>query len=292
MDKPSFFSILTAHVRYSTKINDFSKILFSEITALCNKNGYCNAKNETLGRWYSKTTRTISRAISALEKEGFINVDITKNASGTFRRIYISLPTRQNCLTGTTPNDTRGTTNLSIQKNSIKSNNIKNNKEREKAPFLESEFKHIKDKEEIKKRTFPNNKARKTYKAPPTFEQSKKPYEMFLNNYPFTAKGWTQEIIKEFLIYCEVRAEGRKFSTAQIKLRLTEVNEALKNQDHKDIVMLLKLAQNGKGGGWASFEFDERIKDRKKDKSKKHNVAASYDAVKDQLNDPNFLFNI
>jgi hypothetical protein len=167
----------------------------------------------------------------------------------------------------------------------LENNFIKNQDEKEKEKSPAKKEKHI----------FPDNTPRKSYKVtpPPTFENSKKPFEIFLNNYPFEAKGWSKQIIKDFLLYCEIRAEGRQLSTAQIKLRLTEINEALKKHDNKDIVMILKAAQNGRGGGWASFEFDERIKDRLAAKNKKkHNVTESYDIVKDQLNDPNFLFKM
>lgn len=41
----NYFSILTADVRYSKEINDSEKILFSEITALSNKFGFCYATN-------------------------------------------------------------------------------------------------------------------------------------------------------------------------------------------------------------------------------------------------------
>ncbi|MCT7677542.1 MAG: hypothetical protein N4R78_01375 [Lactobacillus iners] len=39
--QPGYYSILSASVRYDKDLNANEKILFSEITALSNKYGYC-----------------------------------------------------------------------------------------------------------------------------------------------------------------------------------------------------------------------------------------------------------
>ena len=39
MEQPSYFSILTADVRYDKRLSDFARLLYSDITALCNKQG-------------------------------------------------------------------------------------------------------------------------------------------------------------------------------------------------------------------------------------------------------------
>ena len=88
MDTPGFWSVLPAHVRYNKKLSDFAKILFSEITALSNKDGYCTASNGTLGEWHDKDPKTISRVISKLRDEKLIRVEIQKSKVGTYRRIY------------------------------------------------------------------------------------------------------------------------------------------------------------------------------------------------------------
>ena len=45
-DKPSFYSILTADVRYDERLSFFARVLYSDITAMCNVKGYCSAGNE------------------------------------------------------------------------------------------------------------------------------------------------------------------------------------------------------------------------------------------------------
>ena len=44
-DQPSYYSIITANVRYDNRLTDSEKLLFAEITSLSNKYGYCTASN-------------------------------------------------------------------------------------------------------------------------------------------------------------------------------------------------------------------------------------------------------
>jgi len=46
MSNPNYYSILNADIRYNKNITDSEKILYSEITALSNKNGFCHASNK------------------------------------------------------------------------------------------------------------------------------------------------------------------------------------------------------------------------------------------------------
>lgn len=87
--QPSYYSILPAPVRYSKALTYFQKILFSEITALSNQNGYCSAGNEYFAQLYECDPATISRAISKIQKGGFIQVEILQS-EGNKRKIYPS----------------------------------------------------------------------------------------------------------------------------------------------------------------------------------------------------------
>lgn len=83
---PSYFSITPAPVRYDTRLTANQKLLYGEITALANKDGYCYATNSYFARLYGCTESTISVSISNLQKCGYINVVIEDNYK---RRIYI-----------------------------------------------------------------------------------------------------------------------------------------------------------------------------------------------------------
>lgn len=84
--KKSYYSITPADVRYSIKIVDGAKLLYGEITCLCNEKGYCWASNEYFAKLYKNDIRTVSRWIGSLAKESFIYIDKTKG----MRKIFLS----------------------------------------------------------------------------------------------------------------------------------------------------------------------------------------------------------
>lgn len=75
-EQPNYFSILSASVRYSKELKPNEKLLFSEITALSNKDGYCFASNSYFAKLYNVETETVSRWISHLKNLGFLQVEI------------------------------------------------------------------------------------------------------------------------------------------------------------------------------------------------------------------------
>lgn len=79
MNIPGYFSILTADVRYSKDLTDFEKLLFSEISALSQKNGYCTASNSYFAELFGKAKETVSRSISKMAKLKFLNVVEVRN---------------------------------------------------------------------------------------------------------------------------------------------------------------------------------------------------------------------
>lgn len=97
MEKPSYYSILTADVRYDRRLGKpNARELYSEITALSNKDGYCHASNSYFAKLYDIDNGTVSRWISTLEDCGYLEREIiyhegTKQVKE--RRLYpISTP--------------------------------------------------------------------------------------------------------------------------------------------------------------------------------------------------------
>ena len=97
-DSPGYYSILTAAVRYDKDLSDFAKILYSDITALCNKRGYCTASNDYFETVFSKSRRTIISTIAALTDAGYITVEVIRDEQNAVveRRIWVDANAAKN----------------------------------------------------------------------------------------------------------------------------------------------------------------------------------------------------
>lgn len=69
MNQPSYYSIMPAYVRYDKDLKPNEKLLYSEITALSNKFGYCTASNNYFAPLYDVSKETVSRWISHLKRK-------------------------------------------------------------------------------------------------------------------------------------------------------------------------------------------------------------------------------
>lgn len=188
MDR-SYYRIITADVMYDKELTSTQKLLFAEITALTNEKGYCYATNTTLGERFHITDRAVRNALHKLKEQGHITVDITKNKAGTFRKIYIKLPTGRNYTS-------YGGGNLtSAQNNNItnKQYNI-NNSMLEK--FESIHFQLFREFEFLLKANNPNAK---------TPDENTKTYEKWLNSIRLLNKkdGYSYEDIKKVMVWCQ-----------------------------------------------------------------------------------------
>ena len=121
-EKPNYYSILTADVRYDDRLSSTEKLLYSEITALTNKDGVCYASNNYFARLYKKTPTHISRMIKKLKDCGYINIEIEyKKNSKEIKRRNIYLLTKM--LRGIDKNVNRGI-NKNVKDNITSINNI------------------------------------------------------------------------------------------------------------------------------------------------------------------------
>ena len=74
-ENPSFYAIIPANVRYS-EITPNAKLLYGEITALCNKTGVCYASNQYFADLYRVSKKSISKWIKELQENGFVKSEI------------------------------------------------------------------------------------------------------------------------------------------------------------------------------------------------------------------------
>lgn len=74
-DKPNYYAVLPARVRYSKEISSRAKLLYAEISALANSKGFCYAQNKYFSDLYDVDAKTISRIIAELKDKGFISIE-------------------------------------------------------------------------------------------------------------------------------------------------------------------------------------------------------------------------
>lgn len=89
-DHPNYYAIIPAHVRYCSDIEMGAKLLYGEITALSNIQGYCWATNHYFADLYRIDERTVKRWIHSLKENGFITVDQGDNLRKIPRKIWAS----------------------------------------------------------------------------------------------------------------------------------------------------------------------------------------------------------
>lgn len=68
----AYYAIIPANVRYDKDLVPNAKLLYGEITALCNEKGYCWATNQYFAELYNVSDRTIKNWISQLADKGYI----------------------------------------------------------------------------------------------------------------------------------------------------------------------------------------------------------------------------
>ena len=82
MEKPNYYAIIPADVRYSKKLTPNAKLLYAEITALCNMNGKCTASTDYFCKLYEVSRVSIQKWLKILEDKNHIKrVNIYKQGS-------------------------------------------------------------------------------------------------------------------------------------------------------------------------------------------------------------------
>ena len=103
-EKPSYYAIIPAVVRYDDRLSASEKLMYGELTCLTNKLGYCYASNSYFAKLYGKDASTISRWVKNLEDCGYITIDYERNGKQIIRRLIkmVNLPSvvLENCNKG------------------------------------------------------------------------------------------------------------------------------------------------------------------------------------------------
>lgn len=93
MEKPNYYAIIPATVRYDKELKPMERLLYGEITALCGASGFCWGSNSYFADLYGVSTRTICEWVNHLKNKGYINIEIiyregTKEVQE--RRLYLA----------------------------------------------------------------------------------------------------------------------------------------------------------------------------------------------------------
>ena len=89
---PNYYAVIPANVRYDKDLTPNAKLLYAEITCLCNQTGYCWSTNRYFAELYNVSNVSISKWINQLIEKGYINstFEYKEGTKEIFKR-YLSL---------------------------------------------------------------------------------------------------------------------------------------------------------------------------------------------------------
>ena len=125
--KPNYYAVIPADVRYSKNLTPNAKLLYAEITALCNMNGKCTASTQYFAKLYNVSKTSIQNWLKILEdNKHIIRHNIFKEGTKEILSRHIKL------INNPTQNNFRDNININITNN----NTTYSNKGRFKKPNL------------------------------------------------------------------------------------------------------------------------------------------------------------
>lgn len=88
----AYYAIIPANVRYDKDLTPNAKLLYGEITALCNDRGYCWATNDYFSNLYGVSKTSISKWVNSLVQKGYVTSELiykegTKQIDNRYLRI-------------------------------------------------------------------------------------------------------------------------------------------------------------------------------------------------------------
>lgn len=254
--EPSYYAVIPANVRYDTRLSPLAKLLYGEITCLCQKEGFCWATNAYFERLYQKSKWQIVRMINQLTEFGYITKEIeyyenTKQVKkrllrlgGTEKKEYFY---SKNATTPSSKNDTTpGSRNDTYNNTSINNINIKKVSKKERQ--LESD-KNSPENEKNNSNSISQKqtKAKKTKPKPISFDEI---IDAYTEN---------EDLRKELREHLKTRKQKKAALTNRaIELSLKELDRIADSDEEK-----LRIVQKSIVNGWIGF-FELNEKDKNK----------------------------
>ncbi|MBS0944652.1 helix-turn-helix domain-containing protein [Lactiplantibacillus plantarum] len=156
VERPNYYAIIPASVRYDNNLPGKASLLYGEITALCNQKGYCWASDSYFADLYGVAKSTIQTWLKALEINGHISRDViykegTREIEHRYIRISVGgIPKNQSTPTPKNQRDNNTSINTTVNNTSNKKHSAAN-----ATPLVQLE----KDFEEIWQ-AYPNKKGK------------------------------------------------------------------------------------------------------------------------------------
>jgi len=120
MQKPNYYAVISADLRYNKNLSPNSKLLYAEITALCNMNGKCTASTQYFATLYNVSKTSIQNWLKCLVDNKFITrTTIFKEGTKEILTRHIKL------IKQPTQNKFRDNTNINITNTNLTDSNRK-----------------------------------------------------------------------------------------------------------------------------------------------------------------------
>lgn len=148
----AYYAIIPANVRYDKDLAPNAKLLYGEITALCNEKGYCWASNQYFADLYHSSISAVQKWVSALVKKGYINLELVYK-EGTKqilqRKLYITpgvniyTTSHKNLYDPGVKNYTTPGVNICVDNNTVINNTFNNKKDVYTHKHKYGEYQHV-----------------------------------------------------------------------------------------------------------------------------------------------------
>lgn len=131
-EKPGYYAIIPANVRYDKNLTPSARLLYGEITALCNEKGYCWASTKYFQNLYGVSHVSIQNWLKDLDDFGYIQRKVFyKEGTKEIDKRVITInnnPSKENLTRGSKENFTTQQRNLyNPNKENLTENIIFNN---------------------------------------------------------------------------------------------------------------------------------------------------------------------
>lgn len=131
----SYYAIIPANVRYDKDLAPNAKLLYGEITALCNEKGYCWSSNQYFAELYGVSVLSVKRWVNSLVNKGYVYRTLTykPNSKEVDKRILsidsgikIDTTSVQKCYDPSIKNDTSSSIKNDTDNNTSINNTFNN----------------------------------------------------------------------------------------------------------------------------------------------------------------------